>query len=121
MLRRAISLSVVVLIVISASAVSNRLWSPKKEDQPEDITVTISEHMTVAEFGEKYELGKKALKKIFDLKSPGDLKKQVSDFGFSGRQLNKKVNQVKAVSYEAGLWDVPLTDKSSKNGQIDDK
>lgn len=90
----------VVIIVVLTSAVSARLWSGKPEMIPEGIEVVINDDMTIAEFGKEYDLGKKSLKKIFGLTSPGDLKKPVVNAGFSLQQLNKKVNQAKAIQAE---------------------
>lgn len=87
-------------IVISASAVSSRLWAGKEELQPENIAVTVSEDMTVAEFGKKHDLDRKVLKKVFNLTSPDDLKKPVADFGINEELLSKKVNQVQAIQAE---------------------
>ena len=55
MWRTTISLIFILLIVISASSVSNRLWAGKSEKQPDNIDITISEGITVAEFGKKYD------------------------------------------------------------------
>jgi len=90
----------VVIIVVLTSAVSARLWSGKPEQIYEGIEVVINDDMTIAEFGKEYDLGKKSLKKIFGLTSPGDIKKQVANAGFSLQQLNKKVNQAKTIQAE---------------------
>jgi polyferredoxin len=91
---------IIVLVVAGASALSVRLWSGEQEQLPESITVSIEQNTTVAEFGKKHSLDRKNLKKIFDLKSPDDLKKQVTEFALSKEQLNKKVNQVLAIQAE---------------------
>jgi polyferredoxin len=91
---------IIVLVIVSTSFLSSRLWSGEQEQLPESITVSIDKNTTVAEFGKKYNLDRKSLKKIFDLKSPNDLKKQLAKFGLSEAQLNKKVNQVLAIKAE---------------------
>ncbi len=100
MWRIAASFLLILLIVISASLVSNHLWDSQGEQQPDNITVTISDDMTVAEFGRKYNLDNPALKKIFELTSPSELRKKVVDFEMSSDQLNKKVNRVVALEAE---------------------
>ncbi len=77
--------------------------------------------MTVAGFGDKYGLGRKELRKIFNLGSPEELKRPVTDFGISTELLNKKVNGVLAIKAEhasknwlkiplkGGLWVVFLS------------
>jgi polyferredoxin len=97
--------------VVSASAVSSRLWAGKEELQPKNIRMTISEGMTVAEFGQKHNLNRKILKKVFHLASQNDLKRQVADFGISKELLNKKVNQTLAIQaeHESRNWfKIPL-------------
>jgi polyferredoxin len=91
---------IIVLVVVSTSVLSSRLWSGEQEQQPERIAVNIDKNITVAEFGKKYHLDRKSLKKIFALKSPDDLKKQVVDFGMNDEQLSKKVNQLLAIQAE---------------------
>ena len=91
---------IIVLIVVSASAVSSRLWTGKVEELPDSVAVRLIEDMTVGEFGEKYNLDRPVLKRIFDLQSPNDLNKRVADFGLSDQQLNQKVNQILALHAE---------------------
>jgi NAD-dependent dihydropyrimidine dehydrogenase PreA subunit len=108
-------------MVICGSVVSGRFWAGEKEETPESITITVSEGMTVAEFGKEHKLGRKQLKKVFGLESLNDLAKKVADFGISEESLNKKVNGVLAIKAEhasknwfkiplkGGLWVVFLS------------
>lgn len=100
MWRIAASFLLILIIVIIVSVISNHLWNSQKEQQPEDITVNISSDMTVAEFGQKYNINNPALKKIFNLTSQNDFKKKVVDFEINPEQLNKKVNQFMALQAE---------------------
>ena len=100
MWRVIISFAVTIIIVISASVISDRLWSGKKEQIPESITVEINNDMTVSQFGQKHNLSRPVLKEIFNLTSPADLKKSVLDFGMNQEQLNIKVNQVVVIQAE---------------------
>ncbi len=102
---------IIVLVVVSTSVLSNRLWSSEQEQLPERITVNIDNNVTVTEFGKKYHLDRKSLKKIFAITSPDDLKKQVADFGMNEELLSKKVNQVLAIQaeHESKNWfKIPL-------------
>jgi ferredoxin len=90
----------IVLAVVGTSALSTQLWSGKEEQLPQTVAVDIDKNITVAEFGKKYDLDRQGLKKIFDLGSPDDLKKQVAEFGIAEERLNKKVNQVLAIQAE---------------------
>jgi len=94
---------IIVLVVVSTSVLSSRLWSGEQEQLPERIAVT--------EFGKKYHLDRKSLKKIFAITFPDDLKKQVADFGMNEELLSKKVNQAQAIQseHESKNWfKIPL-------------
>ncbi len=111
MLKAVLYLILILSIIIWGSAVSSRLWAGKEEIQPDDITLTISEGMTVAEFGKKNGLDRKVLKNLFNLTSQDDLKKQVADFGINEDLLSKKVNQMQALQaeHESKNWfKIPL-------------
>ena len=100
MWRIVISFITILLIVITASGVSSYFWAGKLEQPPESLTITVSEGMTVAEFGKKYALSPKILRKIFNLNSQDDIKKQVTDFGMNQELLTKKVNQALTIQAE---------------------
>jgi len=100
MLRSVLYFLLILFFVVSASAVSSHLWAGKEEVPTEDIAVTVSEGMTVAEFGEKHNLNRNVLKKVFNLTSREDLKNQVTDFGMNDELLSKKVNQLLAIQSE---------------------
>ena len=91
---------IIVLVVVSTSVLSSRLWSGEQEQLPERIAVNIDKNITVTEFGKKYHLDRKSLKKIFSITSPDDLTKQVAGFGMNEELLSKKVNQVLAIQAE---------------------
>jgi hypothetical protein len=81
MLRNVLYLVLILLIVVSASAVSSCLWAGKQALQPENIAVTAGEGMTVA------------------------------DFGMNEEMLNKRINQAQAIQaeHESRNWfKIPL-------------
>lgn len=102
MWRTTISLMIILFIVISTSYISSGLWAGKPEKQPDSIEITINEGITVAEFGKQYNLDRRVLKNVFNLKSPTDLQKPVADFGMSQKLLSNKVNKVLAIQAEHG-------------------
>jgi len=111
MLRNVLYLVLILLIVVSASAVSSCLWAGKQALQPENIALTAGEGMTAAEFGKKYDLSRQVLKKVFNLTSQDDFKKPVADFGMNEEMLNKRVNQAQAIQaeHESRNWfKIPL-------------
>jgi len=77
MWRILISFIFTLFIVVSLSAVSSHLMAGKQEKLPESIAVSVRPNMTVGEFGKENGLDRKVLKKIFDLKSPDELERQV--------------------------------------------
>jgi len=111
MSRNVLFFVLILFIVLSTSAVSSRLWAGKEELQTVNIALTVSEGMTVAEFGQKHDLSRKMLRKVFNLTSQDDLKKQVADFGMNEALLSRKVNQVLAIQaeHESRNWfKIPL-------------
>jgi len=63
-LRNVLYFAIILIIVIAASAVSSSVWAGKEELQQENIIVSVSKGMTVAEFGQKHDLNRKVLKKV---------------------------------------------------------
>ncbi|MBN1806030.1 MAG: 4Fe-4S binding protein [Sedimentisphaerales bacterium] len=102
MWRTIIYLILILFIVVFTSSVSSRLWAGKPEKLPESIEINVSDDLTVAEFGKKFNLERKVLKNIFNLKTPDDLGKKVADFGMNEQQLGKKLDKVLAISAEHG-------------------
>jgi len=100
MWRTAGYLIIIMLVVVSTSVLSSRLWSGEQEQIPERTAVNIDKNETIAEFGKKYHLDRKSLKKIFALESPDDLGKQVAEFGMNEELLNRKIDQVLAIQAE---------------------
>ena len=91
---------VIMILVISGSIISSRLWSGPPEDIPEDLKISIKENMTIAAFGKEYNLNNRMLKSIFNLKSPQDLQKKLSETGLNENEISRKVNQSLALQAE---------------------
>ena len=53
---------VIVLVVVSTSVLSSRLWSGEEEQLPERIAVNIDNNETIAEFGKKYHLERNVIR-----------------------------------------------------------
>jgi polyferredoxin len=121
MKRSILFLVLTIITVIIFSILSNKLWTAKQEKLSENITITFTEDMTVAQFRQINNLPNPVVREIFGLNSPADLSRQVSDFGMSQEQLNQKVHQVLALQAEqssknwikifikGGLWILYLT------------
>jgi len=79
-----------VAAMIVLSIISVRMWGGKPETLPEPKQLTISEGMTLQDFGETNELPNNALKEIFGLQQKSDLQKNVSEYG-SDKQIKALV------------------------------
>lgn len=75
-----IFLSLIALVVV-LSMISSRLWGGKLETLPESREWTISEEMTLKDFGQANGLPNPALKGIFELQAKSDLEKKLKEFG----------------------------------------
>jgi polyferredoxin len=72
---------ILIALVVALSIISSRLWGGKPEKIPEPEKWTITEAMTLEDFGRANNLPNPALKNIFSLKSRSDLQKKLSSYG----------------------------------------
>lgn len=79
---KTISMFVVLIIaVVILSMISSRIWGGKPETLPEPKELTITEGMTLNDFGQANDLPNPALKEIFSLQQKSDLENKVSEYG----------------------------------------
>jgi len=90
----------IIAFVVSGSLLSVSLWGGKPESLPKSQAVVIEGGMTLAEFGQKNEIPKPILKKVFNLTSPDDLKKDIHSFGISEDKIKEKTKKAMALSAE---------------------
>jgi len=91
-----------IAFVIVGSTISNNLWGGKPEKIDADKKIIYSSEMTVKSFGNKNNLPKNVLKKVFNLSKPGDLEKSLSDFNYDVAKLSEKINKALALHSEEG-------------------
>ena len=91
-------LSLITLVVI-LSMISGRLWGGKPEILPEPEKWTISDEMTLKDFGQANGLPNPALKEIFELQTKADLQKKLSQYG-SASQIKSLVTKKLALAAE---------------------
>ena len=91
-------LSLITLVVI-LSMISGRLWRGKPEILPEPEKWTISEEMTLKDFGQANGLANPALKEIFELQTKSDLQKKLSEYG-TAAQIKSLVTKKLALAAE---------------------
>ena len=89
-----------IVLVVVASIFSVSFWVEKEEVIAEDIHLSITSDMTVAQLGETNKLSKKTLSKIFNLDSSEKMQEPVTAFGMSLEQIETKVNKEVALETE---------------------
>ncbi|MBN1973194.1 MAG: 4Fe-4S binding protein [Sedimentisphaerales bacterium] len=94
-----------IVFVIGTSLVSNRIWSGKPKEIQEPNELIIEDGMTIGRFGEVNKLPNPVLKEIFQLQSPADRQKNLSQYG-SPDQIRFMVTGEKANAseYEIKNW-----------------
>jgi Pyruvate/2-oxoacid:ferredoxin oxidoreductase delta subunit len=88
-----------ITLVVILSMISGRLWGGKPETLPEPKEWTISEEMTLKDFGQANGLPNPALKEIFGLKTKSDLKKKLFEYG-TASQIKSLVTKKLALAAE---------------------
>lgn len=97
-------LSLIALVVI-LSTISTRLWGGKPETLPEPGEWTISEKMTLREFGQSNSLPNPALKEIFELQTKSDLEKKLLEYGTAEQIKSLVIKRLAlAAEHESKNW-----------------
>ena len=78
-----------IALVVILSMISSRLWGGKPETIPEPGELTISEEMTLKDFGQANGLSNPTLKEIFELQTKSDINKKLMEYG--------RVEQIKSL------------------------
>ncbi|PLY02499.1 MAG: 4Fe-4S ferredoxin [Desulfuromonas sp.] len=94
------ALIVTLAFVIITSIISVNLWGEKAEVIAEDVQLTLTMEMTVAQFGTANELSKTLLKEVFGLSTPEQMEQPLGSFGLSQEQISEKVNKAHALATE---------------------
>ncbi len=90
-----------IVVVISLSILSNRIWGGKHEQAQEVKNPIIEKEMTVTQFGQANELSNPVLKELFELKSKTDLEKKLNEYG-TPDQISARVIKKLALASEHG-------------------
>lgn len=88
-----------IIAVVMLSTISSKMWGGKPETLPEPKQLSITEEMTLKDFGQANGLPNPALKEIFGLQQKSDLQKKVSEYGSDG-QIQSLVTQKLALVAE---------------------
>jgi Pyruvate/2-oxoacid:ferredoxin oxidoreductase delta subunit len=91
---------IIVLAVIFLSSLSNRLMGGKKEEMKEQRPLSITESMTIEEFGKVNGLSKDVLKEVFGVTVKEDLQKTIGQSGIPKEEVLLKVTKEGAIHEE---------------------
>jgi len=92
---------VVIALTVSLSFLSSALWRGGTEKIPERVSLVFANDMTVAAFGTANELPNPVLQQVFGLSRKADLERPLESFGFTQKQITKRVEQSLAVAEES--------------------
>lgn len=87
-------------LIVSLSYVSVNIWGGNKVKVIEKTEIAYSPDMTVKEFSQANGLPNKVVQNVFGLNNPGEMNRQLSDFGFSEDILLNKINVASALYAE---------------------
>ena len=93
------SVAVLLVLVITFSVVSDRIWGGKPEALPESGKLEMKEGMTVLAFGRANNLANPVLKEIFGLRTKADLGKKLEEYG-SPAEITAMVSKRLALAAE---------------------
>lgn len=106
-IRAAILFLLIVFGVIFLSSISSKLMSGKTEEMSkEQKPLSISEKMTIEEFGKANGLSNEVLKEVFTIGSREDLQKTIAATGLSSEAITSKVTKIGALhkEFESKNW-----------------
>jgi NAD-dependent dihydropyrimidine dehydrogenase PreA subunit len=102
-----VSFLVIVFAVVFLSSLSARLSGGKSEEMKKDQTpVSISESMTIEEFGKVNGLSKEVLKEVFGITVKEDLQKTIGAIGIPKEEVLSKITKEGALheEFESKNW-----------------
>ena len=86
-------------LVLGASTLSSKVQDVKSENNTKPSPLVITKDMTVAQFGQANRVSPTLLQEIFSLTSPGDLQKQIREFG-TLQQISSRTSGKMALAAE---------------------
>jgi NAD-dependent dihydropyrimidine dehydrogenase PreA subunit len=96
----------IVFAVVFLSSLSNRLMGGKTEERKEQKLLSISESMTIEEFGRVNGLSKEVLKEVFGITVKEDLQKTIGATGIPKEEVLSKITKEGALheEFESKNW-----------------
>jgi NAD-dependent dihydropyrimidine dehydrogenase PreA subunit len=97
---------IIVFAVVFLSSLSNRLMGGKTEEIKEQKPLSITESMTIEEFGKVNGLSKEVLKEVFGVTAKEDLQKTIGETGIPKEEVLVKVTKEGAIheEFESKNW-----------------
>jgi NAD-dependent dihydropyrimidine dehydrogenase PreA subunit len=104
--KMAVYFLVIVFAVVFLSSLSNRLMGGKTEEMKEQKPLSITESMTIEEFGKVNGLSKEVLKEVFGITVKEDLQKTIGATGIPKEEVLSKVTKEGALheEFESKNW-----------------
>jgi NAD-dependent dihydropyrimidine dehydrogenase PreA subunit len=101
-----VSFLVIVFAVVFLSSLSARLMGGKTEEMKEQKALSITESMTIEEFGKVNGLSKEVLKKVFGITVKEDLQKTIGATGIPKEEVLSKITKEGAIheEFESKNW-----------------
>jgi len=102
-----VSFLVVVFAVVFLSSLSNRIMGGKTEETKKgQAPLSITDGMTIEEFGKVNGLSKELIKEVFGLTKKEDIQKTIKDSGMSNEEILAKVTKTGALhqEFESKNW-----------------
>ncbi len=103
--KTAIFFILLIVLVVYGSLLSGRLWAGKPKEIQEPNELIIEDGMTIGQFGQVNNLPNPLLRERFQLQSPADRQRQLSEFG-SPDEIRFLITgeKAKATEYETKDW-----------------
>jgi NAD-dependent dihydropyrimidine dehydrogenase PreA subunit len=98
--KMAVYFLVIVFAVVFLSSLSNRLMGGKTEEMKEQKPLSITESMTIEEFGKVNGLSKEVLKEVFGITVKEDLQKTIGATGIPKEEVLSKITKEGALEKE---------------------
>jgi NAD-dependent dihydropyrimidine dehydrogenase PreA subunit len=104
--KMAVYFLVIVFAVVFLSSLSNRLMGGKTEEMKEQKPLSITESMTIEEFGKVNGLSKEVLKEVFGITVKEDLQKTIGATGIPKEEVLSKITKEGALEkeFESKNW-----------------
>jgi len=89
-IKRVIIFSLLLFLVVVFSGITHNIWGNQEERKVDNEYLTITDRMTIAEYGNLNKIPRPSLIKVFNIKQLSDTNKYISSFGYDKNYIVKK-------------------------------